>query len=127
MLILRLGNKHNKCLLPGLVRAAKGHRVFWILDPMHGNTHRLASGAKTRVITEMQQEISETAKILNENGQRLAGIHLELTANPVAECVNSLHDVSNGQHFDASSMICDPRLNPEQAERLVDTYAEVLL
>ena len=126
MLILRLGCKNTKTMLPSLVRAANSQRVFWILDPMHGNTHRLKNGVKTRVIPEMQQEIYDTAQILTRHGTYLAGIHLELTATKVRECVDDLANVSCSTHFDAGSMICDPRLNSLQAERLVDTYAQVI-
>jgi 3-deoxy-7-phosphoheptulonate synthase len=126
MLIIRLGCHKTAKFLPALIRAIGKQRVFWILDPMHGNTIRLTNGKKTRLINEMKQEIYDTANILKKFDQRLSDIHLELTANKVLECVDTLENSSNKNDFDANSIICDPRLNPMQAEQLVDTYLEVL-
>ncbi len=65
--------------------------VVWSCDPMHGNTLTDAKQFgpfKTRRLTDIMQELSDTIAIHSALGSRLAGVHLELTAEHVTECTS---------------------------------------
>lgn len=53
--------------------------VLWVCDPMHGNTLLSPSGFKQRHFMDVLGEIRGVAKVLAAKGERLGGLHLELT------------------------------------------------
>lgn len=88
-------------------------QVLWLCDPMHGNTLPNRHGQKTRLLTDIADEIRGFCAALGARGLPMAGLHLETTPEPVLECVGSSADL--GRHLDRYTSACDPRLNPEQA------------
>ncbi|EEP74981.1 conserved hypothetical protein [Micromonospora sp. ATCC 39149] len=122
--IVRFGAKEVDRLLPPVVEAVArcGAPVVWLCDPMHGNGLRL-SGFKTRLIEPMRAEITSFARILQANRRWPAGLHLELTPDPVTECVSAL--TADPQFSDYRST-CDPRLNPEQSAGMVAHFLTLL-
>jgi 3-deoxy-7-phosphoheptulonate synthase len=122
-LIVRMGVRHIAEALPQLVTAVQraGHPVIWVSDPMHGNTRKTATGVKTRLLSEISAEALQFRHILQSIGRHPGGLHLEVTPDPVTECVGAWvsgqKDVP--RHYLSS---CDPRLNPEQAIELIDAW-----
>jgi len=105
--------------LPPLARAVRsaGHPVIWLCDPMHGNTVTLPDGRKTRVLETLAREVREFGAALAAVGVPAAGLQLETTPDDVSECVfgGPVPPQRGGRH----TTLCDPRLNPAQAQWLV--------
>ncbi len=126
VLITRLGFRNVRELLPPIIeaiRSAKLH-VLFACDPMHGNTHTAASGAKVRDLAEMCEEISGTFDVHRRQGTRLGGLHVELTGDDVTECIGagvSEHDLERNY-----ASLCDPRLNTAQAQAMAVLVGEQL-
>ena len=99
------------------VRAAGG-RVLFICDPMHGNTQTTASGVKTRDFADIQSEIEQAFDIHAAMGQKLGGVHVELTGENVTECVGGARGQTEEDLTRAYESQVDPRLNYEQALEL---------
>lgn len=124
VLIARFGHELVTSALPPLVRAVRnaGHPVIWLTDPMHGNTVRTSSGRKTRHLDSIRREAVMFRMILERLRVHPAGLHLEVAASEVTECVggpvSSEDDVPR-----AYTSLCDPRLNPEQAQLLLEQWA----
>ncbi len=122
-LICRMGDRQVRETLPALVRAVRrsAHRVVWVCDPMHGNTRPAsAGGRKTRWWSEIVSELDGFLDVMDGEGARPGGVHLEVTGRDVAEC-------SGGPERPPRlgfESLCDPRLNGAQsimlAERLAD-------
>lgn len=109
--VTRVGAERVETALPSLIAAADGESVRWLCDPMHGNTRTCPDGAKYRRVPDVVAEVRATADIL---GQAFGGLHLEVTAEDVQECVDG--EVSPTRRY---TSLCDPRLNPGQAHRVV--------
>ena len=62
--------------------------VVWMSDPMHGNTQVNNDGYKIRKITHIEDEIKMSFSIHAQHGSKLSGIHLEITANDIHECLH---------------------------------------
>ncbi|MFJ4101377.1 3-deoxy-7-phosphoheptulonate synthase [Amycolatopsis japonica] len=127
-LIIRMGAEKIADRLPALV-AALGRRagqVTWLCDPMHGNTKKTTTGQKTRVVTEIQAEITRFCRILREHRVHPGGLHLEVSPDPVTECVDTVAELSGALDLDRYESACDPRLNPEQAQRVVRHFTRSL-
>lgn len=122
--IVRFGAKDVDRLLPPIVEAVarRGAPVVWVSDPMHGNGVK-RGGFKTRLIEPMQAEITSFVRTLQANGQWPAGLHLELTPDPVTECVSAA--VAEPRFTDYRST-CDPRLNPMQSAEMVSCFLSLL-
>ncbi|MFK0211655.1 MULTISPECIES: 3-deoxy-7-phosphoheptulonate synthase [unclassified Streptomyces] len=122
--IVRLGAERVDELLPAVVRAVARHGapVVWLCDPMHGNGVKLA-GHKTRLIEPMRAETASFVRTLREHGQWPGGLHLELTPDPVTECVSEL---DRPPRFTDYRSTCDPRLNPEQSADMVTHFLSLL-
>ena len=54
---------------------------------MHGNTRTTADGIKTRNFEEILDEIDQAFDIHAACGNRLGGIHIEVTGEDVTECI----------------------------------------
>ncbi|UJW32771.1 3-deoxy-7-phosphoheptulonate synthase [Saccharothrix sp. AJ9571] len=120
-LIVRMGSAIERAL-PPVVRAVRqaGHPVVWLSDPMHGNTVRAETGQKTRYLSDIIDEAAAFTRIVEEQGAHPGGLHLEVAAEDVTECVGG--PVAGERQLGARyRSLCDPRLNPEQAFELIDT------
>ncbi|GIF42965.1 3-deoxy-7-phosphoheptulonate synthase [Actinoplanes xinjiangensis] len=125
-LIPRMGRHQIRDVLPPIVRAvtSAGYPVVWLCDPMHGNTVvSRRAGLKTRYLVDIITESLTFRDILDGHGQHAAGLHLEVAAGDVTECVGGpVPDEDRLSHRFTS--LCDPRLNPEQAIELVEAWAK---
>ncbi|KAL9032954.1 MAG: hypothetical protein Q9214_007739, partial [Letrouitia sp. 1 TL-2023] len=119
-LITRYGENRIAYLLPGHISAVKesGHVVVWQCDPMHGNTRSTPQGVKTRHFSSILNEVSSALKIHRKYGSFLGGIHLELTGDPVTECVGGSQGLKDEDLSTNYTTYCDPRLNEKQALEL---------
>ena len=119
-LIHRMGVSHIAEKLPSLLQAVRmsGRNVLWSCDPMHGNTETVASGIKTRRFDKIRSELELAFDLHAEAGTRLGGVHLELTAENVTECMGGARDLSEVDLARAYKSSVDPRLNYEQALEL---------
>ncbi|MEU7981511.1 3-deoxy-7-phosphoheptulonate synthase [Micromonospora sp. NPDC049081] len=126
-LISRMGQQRIADHLPPLVRAVvdAGHPVAWMSDAMHGNTVRGAGGVKTRHLDAIVGELTTFVEVLRGHGLEPAGLHLEIAADDVTECVGaSVTDESQlGRNYRS---LCDPRLNNEQADAVVDALVAAM-
>lgn len=116
-LIHRFGSQQIGELLPAFVSAMAeaGVSVLWVCDPMHGNTIAADSGKKTRKFDDILSELRAAFAIHRECNSRLGGVHLELTGEPVTECIGGSSGLSEADLHTAYNTTCDPRLNYEQA------------
>ena len=90
-------------------------RVLWMIDPMHGNG-RIEGSRKVRRVSDMLAETRAFFAIARASGVHPAGLHLEMSAEDVSECLGSDEAASTGHSFQS---LCDPRLNAGQAAELV--------
>ncbi len=116
-LVTRLGAADVHAGLPPLLAAAReeGQPVTWLCDPMHANTRSHAAAGKFRLLSDIVAELRATATLHRAAGSRLGGVHLELTAEDVHECVDDERELVGRRY----TSLCDPRLNAAQARRLV--------
>ncbi|RNG18302.1 3-deoxy-7-phosphoheptulonate synthase [Streptomyces botrytidirepellens] len=121
-LIARMGAERVAELLPPLVAAvrARGHRAVWLSDPMHGNTVR-AGGVKTRHLSAIVDEAVRCKRVLEAAGEHPGGLHLEVAASDVTECLGGKVDGVE-RLAERYTTLCDPRLNPDQAAELMRTW-----
>lgn len=121
VLIARMGHNRVAEALPDLVDAVHraGHPVVWLCDPMHGNTVRAPGGTKTRYLSDVIAEARQFQRVLERQGRHPGGLHLEVAADDVTECIGGAID-SPALLATRYTSLCDPRLNPEQAIELVD-------
>lgn len=127
-LIYRLGQSHLKERLPRLIDAVElaGRKVMWLCDPMHGNTITTASGVKTRHCAEIIGELSAAIHLHRTKGVYLHGLHLEVTHKPVTECIGGGAVPTESDLLSAYDSPVDPRLNPEQAQLLLESMPQRL-
>jgi 3-deoxy-7-phosphoheptulonate synthase len=125
-LIHRMGVKKIADALPPMIEAvrAEGGRPLWICDPMHGNTRTTPSGVKTRHFEDICSELDQAFDIHNSFGQRLGGLHIELTGENVTECIGGARGLSEAELSRAYESEVDPRLNAEQALELAFLVAK---
>ncbi|HWC13504.1 MAG TPA: 3-deoxy-7-phosphoheptulonate synthase class II [Actinomycetota bacterium] len=124
--IARMGAGRVEQALPPLLQALKAERrtVTWICDPMHGNTFVSPSGYKTRRFDDVLAEIKAFFVVHQQEGTAPGGVHLELTADEVTECIDSeVTNESLRHHYEA---LCDPRLNARQSLELAFQVGELL-
>ena len=111
--------------LPPLLRAvaASGHPVLWCCDPMHGNTMRTASGAKTRPLERIVAETLAFFSLTAAEGAIPSGLHVEMTGRDVAECTGGAEALTEADLAGRYHTHCDPRLNAAQALELAGLVA----
>lgn len=123
-LIVRTGHDRIAEWLPPVARAvrAAGHPAVWLCDPMHGNTLRAPSGRKTRLLDHVLTEARTFRLVLEKLRLHPGGLHLEVAAGAVTECLDegAAEDTEPGHVY---TTLCDPRLNPAQAARVIDEWA----
>lgn len=119
-LIHRFGAKRIADELPPLIDTvrAEGGKVLWICDCMHGNTQSTAAGVKTRNFEDICSEVGQAFDIHRAMGQKLGGVHVELTGENVTECIGGSSGPSEADLARAYQSEVDPRLNGEQAIEL---------
>ncbi|WP_225839303.1 3-deoxy-7-phosphoheptulonate synthase [Streptomyces sp. NK08204] len=125
ILIPRMGRDGIQQALPPIVRrvANAGHPVIWLCDPMHGNTVQSRSGLKTRHLTDVITEALRFRDILQANRQDAAGLHIEVAADDVTECIGGSVTGEDQLHRHYTTL-CDPRLNAAQAVELIEAWAK---
>ncbi len=126
--IHRMGAGAIERALPPILAAVKGdgRRVLWVCDPMHGNGVVTKGGHKTRNFDEILRELELAAKLHTEAGTILGGVHIELTAEDVTECIGGAAGVSEQDLSTNYATACDPRLNYQQAMELAFVLAKRL-
>jgi 3-deoxy-7-phosphoheptulonate synthase len=127
-LISRMGAEKVEKLLPPLLRAVKreGRSVVWLCDPMHGNTISTNAGLKTRSFDAILTEVRRFFDAHASEGTWAGGVHVEMTGQPVTECVGGAHGLSYVDLSERYETFCDPRLNAEQSLELAFLVAEEL-
>ena len=121
VLIGRFGAKRIGELLPPLMRATKGRPIVWTIDPMHGTTS-MAGKRKVRSLPDILAEIDAFFAIARAEGIHAGGVHLEMSALDVTECLGGRGPASLDELDKNWLTACDPRLNREQA---IDLAAHV--
>jgi 3-deoxy-7-phosphoheptulonate synthase len=104
----------------------EGRTVVWVCDPMHGNTFVSGSGYKTRRFDDVLTEIKQFFRVHQAEGTVPGGVHLELTAEDVTECLGGAEDILDDQLFNRYEALCDPRLNARQSLDLAFLVGEML-
>ncbi len=117
VLITRLGAERVVSSLPPLIHAVQesGHPVTWSCDPMHGNTVVVDDGVKTRVFAVIQKELMRTFETHRNCNSVLGGVHFEMTAEDVTECMGGIEDLTSQDLQRRYETYCDPRLNCSQS------------
>jgi 3-deoxy-7-phosphoheptulonate synthase len=126
-LIGRFGAEQIGTQLPPLIRAARseGRQLLWMSDPMHGNS-RIEGTRKVRRVDDIVAETRAFFAIAKAEGVHPAGLHLEMSADAVTECIGGAGPTSAAEMAINFQSLCDPRLNAAQAEQLVRTVAGLL-
>jgi 3-deoxy-7-phosphoheptulonate synthase len=127
-LITRMGAEKVRTHLAPLLRAVQrqGRRVTWLCDPMHGNTISTSFGVKTRNFDHILSEIRGFFDVFAEAGAQPGGVHVEMTGQPVTECVGGAHLLTEADLGERYETFCDPRLNAEQSLELAFLVAAEL-
>ncbi|NLE59274.1 MAG: 3-deoxy-7-phosphoheptulonate synthase class II [Planctomycetes bacterium] len=127
-LITRLGAGRVEERLPQLIQAVRdaGPKVVWSCDPMHGNTVALEGGRKTRDFSVVLDELRTTFDVHRRQGTHLAGVHFELTADDVTECIGGAGELTSGDLSRRYETYCDPRLNCSQSLEMAFLIARLL-
>ncbi|MDP9421456.1 MAG: 3-deoxy-7-phosphoheptulonate synthase [Pseudomonadota bacterium] len=121
VLIGRFGAKAIDELLPPLMRATRDRPVVWTIDPMHGNTSMVGK-RKVRRLPDILAEVDAFFAIAKSEGAHGAGVHLEMSALNVTECIGGRGPASIDELDKNWLTACDPRLNRAQA---IDLAAHV--
>jgi 3-deoxy-7-phosphoheptulonate synthase len=123
VLIGRFGARKIRQLLPTLMRAVKGEGrgIIWAIDPMHGNT-TISGKRKVRRLPDILAEIDAFFAIAKAEGVHAGGLHLEMSALDVTECLGGRGPSSIDELEKNWLTACDPRLNRTQA---IDLSAHV--
>ncbi len=121
VLIGRFGARRIGALLPPLMRATRGRPIVWTIDPMHGNTS-MSGTRKVRRLPDILAEIDAFFAIARAEGVHGGGVHLEMSALDVTECLGGRGPASIDELDKNWLTACDPRLNRAQA---IDLAAHV--
>ena len=125
ILIGRFGAKKIAELLPPLMRATRGRQIVWTIDPMHGNTS-MSGKRKVRRLPDILAEIDAFFAIARAEGVHGGGVHLEMSARNVTECIGGRGPASIEELEKNWLTACDPRLNRTQAIDLADHLAALM-
>ncbi|HEU4956560.1 MAG TPA: 3-deoxy-7-phosphoheptulonate synthase [Sphingomicrobium sp.] len=125
VLIGRFGARKIEQLLPPLMRATRDRQVVWTIDPMHGNTS-MTGKRKVRRLPDIMNEIDSFFAIARTEGVHGAGVHLEMSALDVTECLGGRGPASIDELEKNWLTACDPRLNRAQAIDLAAHIAALI-
>jgi 3-deoxy-7-phosphoheptulonate synthase len=125
VLIGRFGAKKIGELLPPLMRATRGRPIVWTIDPMHGNTS-MTGKRKVRRLPDILAEIDAFFAIAEAEGVHSGGVHLEMSALDVTECLGGRGPASIDELDKNWLTACDPRLNRAQAIDLAAHIAALM-
>ena len=127
VLIGRFGAQRIAEALPPLMRATKaaGKRLLWTIDPMHGNTS-MSGKRKVRRLADIMAEIDAFVAIACAEGVAPGGLHLEMSALDVTECLGGRGPGTLDELERNWLTACDPRLNRAQAIDLAEHVAGLL-
>lgn len=127
-LVSRMGNQQVRDVLPPIVEqvTAAGHRVVWQCDPMHGNTFESSNCFKTRHFDRIVDEVLGFFEVHRQLGTHPGGLHIELTGEPVTECLGGAQSIEDTDLPHKYETACDPRLNTQQSLELAFLVAEML-
>lgn len=125
VLIGRFGARKIGEVLPPLMRATKGRGVVWTIDPMHGNT-TMSGKRKVRRLPDILDEIDAFFAIAKAENVHGGGVHLEMSALDVTECLGGRGPASLDELEKNWLTACDPRLNRAQAIDLAAHVAALL-
>ena len=125
VLIGRLGARKIGELLPPLMRVTRGRPAVWTIDPMHGNT-TMSGKRKVRRLPDILSEIDSFFAIARAEGVHAGGLHLEMSALDVTECIGGRGPASIDELEKNWLTACDPRLNRAQAIDLAAHVAALL-
>ncbi len=127
-LITRYGADRVAELLPRHIDAVRraGLSPVWSCDPMHGNTINTDEGLKTRPFDAILSELSTAAKVHEEHGTHLGGVHFELTGEAVTECTGGSQALEEHHLPRNYQTFCDPRLNGTQSLEMAFLLAQEL-
>ncbi len=92
---------------------------------MHGNTATVGK-RKVRRLADILAEIDVFLAVARAEGVHPGGIHLEMSALDVTECLGGRGPASLDELEQNWLTACDPRLNREQAIDLADHLAQLL-
>lgn len=125
-LVHRLGVRAIAKQLPILLQTAQRLQqpITWLIDPMHGNTRFTQYGFKTRDFSTIHLELEYAFAIHRKYGVPLAGVHLELSADEIAECVDARLGITEENLSKAYRSPVDPRLNSQQSIALAEKIIE---
>ncbi len=118
VLLSRVGADRVEDHLPAWIQAVEDRRVLWVCDPMHGNTTQSPSGFKTRSFDAIVAEFEQTFAVHERMGRTLGGLHCELTADDVTECIGGSEGLEEASLNVRYETACDPRLNYQQSLEL---------
>lgn len=130
VLITRYGHDKIAQYLPAHIRAVQASphagTVVWQCDPMHGNGRNATPNPpntnntpiKTRHFADILSELRQALTIHASHASYLAGMHLELTPEPVTECLGGAEELTEDDLSLNYTSFCDPRLNEKQALEL---------
>ena len=127
VLIGRFGARRIEQALPPLMRATRnaGKRLLWTIDPMHGNTG-ISGKRKVRRMRDILAEVDAFFAIARAEGIAPGGLHLEMSALDVTECLGGRGPASLDELERNWLTACDPRLNAAQAIDLAAHVAALL-
>jgi 3-deoxy-7-phosphoheptulonate synthase len=127
VLIGRFGAKRIENVLPPLMRAMQqgARNIVWTIDPMHGNTS-MSGKRKVRRLPDILSEIDAFFAIADAEGVHAGGVHLEMSARDVTECIGGRGPASIDELEKNWQTACDPRLNAKQAIDLAAHVADLL-
>ena len=125
VLIGRFGSKKIGQILPPLMQATKDRPAIWTIDPMHGNTS-MTGKRKVRRLPDILAEIEAFVAIARAEGVHAGGIHLEMSALDVTECIGGRGPASIEELDKNWLTACDPRLNRTQAIDLAAHIAALM-
>ena len=127
VIIGRFGARRIGDALPPLMRAARteGRQLVWAIDPMHGNTSMVGK-RKVRRLPDILAEIDAFFAIARAEGVHPGGLHLEMSALDVTECLGGRGPASLDDLDRNWLTACDPRLNARQAIDLADHVAALI-
>jgi 3-deoxy-7-phosphoheptulonate synthase len=126
--INRFGAHRVEQCLPPVVEAVRraGKTVVWCCDPMHGNVEVTRQKVKTRRFDKILQELELSFHILKAGGLPLGGVHFELTADNVTECLGGASGVTETDLTRDYRTQLDPRLNYEQSMEMAFLLSRLL-